>query len=89
MTDTDAQLREMRSELRGLRRQLSQLTLLMRARMGELLSLDEAALLTGYAKSYLYRLAANGELPCYRPTKRRVFVDRKELEKWIRGIHNA
>lgn len=84
MTDTDTQLREIRSELRHLQRQLTQLLLFTRANMGDMLSLEEAALYTGYAKSYLYKLASSGKLPCYRPTKRRVFVDRAELDKWIK-----
>jgi len=85
MADTDAQLRDIRSELRRLQRQVTQLTQLTRTHLGDLMSLDEAALYTGYAKSYLYRLTGRGEIPCYRPTKRRVFVDRQELEKWVRG----
>lgn len=90
MTDDniDTQLRDIRSELRRLQRQVSQLTMLTKTHANTLMSLDEAAVYTGYAKSYLYRLTSSGVLPCYRPTKRRVFVDRYELEKWIRGVKN-
>lgn len=85
MTDIDVQLRDIRSELRQLQRQVSRLAMVMRMQSNTLLSLDEASLLTGYAKSYLYKLTSNGEIPCYRPTKRRVFIEREELERWIRN----
>lgn len=84
MTQAEAELREMRSEVRGLARQVARLTMMLKANMGTLLTLGEAALYTGYAKGYLYKLTANGSLPCYRPTSRRVFIDREELERWIR-----
>ena len=78
------ELMEIRRELRGLSRQIGRLTMLMRTQINTLLTLDEAALYTGYAKAYLYKLTASGEIPCYRPTKRRVFVDKEELDRWIR-----
>lgn len=84
MTNTDTQLREIRSELRRLQKQVSQLTLLAKAQTCTLMSLDEAAVFTGYAKTYLYKLTGSGEIPCYRPTKRRVFIERAELERWMR-----
>lgn len=84
MTNTDTQLREIRSELRRLQKQVSQLTLLAKAQTSTLMSLDEAAVFTGYAKTYLYKLTGSGEIPCYRPTKRRVFIERAELERWMR-----
>lgn len=84
MGDTNALLRDIRSELLRLQRQLSRLTLLTRAQVCPMMSLEEAALYTGYAKSYLYKLTGDGELPCYRPTRRKVFVERKALDDWIR-----
>lgn len=81
----EEELRDVRSELRRLQRQLSRLALLVRAQKGTLMSLDEVSLYTGYAKSYLYKLVGSGELPCYRPTKRRVFVERDDVDRWIRG----
>lgn len=84
MSEIDGQLREIRSELRRLQRKVAQLTMVVHTQTNTLLSMDEASLLTGYAKSYLYKLTETGEIPCYRPTKRRVFVEREELERWIR-----
>lgn len=84
MTSVETELREVRSEVRGLSRQVARLTMMLKTNKGTLLTLDEAALYTGYAKGYLYKLTANGSIPCYRPTNRRVFIDREELERWIR-----
>ena len=84
MTPTE-ELREMRTELRRLSRQVATLTMMLKTNMGTLLTLDEASLYTGYAKGYLYKLTADGRIPCYRPTNRRVFIDREELERWIRN----
>lgn len=83
----EEELRDIRSELRRLQRQVGRLTLLARAQTATLMSLDEVAAYTGYAKSYLYKLTNSGELRCYRPTKRRVFVERGDVEAWIRENH--
>lgn len=85
MSETDRQLREIRSELRKLQRQLAQLTNVCRMQSGTMMSLDEAAIYTGYSKRQLYKLTSDGNLPCYRPTKRRVFVERDIVDEWIRG----
>lgn len=74
----------MRHELRQLQRQVEQLVRLLRSNMGSILSIEEAALLTGYSKSYLYKLTRNGKLPCYRPTHGRIFIDKEILINWIK-----
>lgn len=84
MWDAERELREMRHELRQLQRQVGQLVRLLRSNMGSILSIEEAALLTGYSKSYLYKLTRNGELPCYRPTHGRIFIDKEILINWIK-----
>jgi excisionase family DNA binding protein len=85
MSKQEDQLKDIKHEIMKMQRQISRLTQLTRANVSTLLSLDEASLYTGYAKGYLYKLTAQGDIPCYRPTKRRVFIDREELERWIRS----
>lgn len=85
MSKQEDQLKDIKHEIMKMQRQISRLTQLTRANVSTLLSLDEASLYTGYAKGYLYKLTAQGDIPCYRPTKRRVFLDREELERWIRS----
>ena len=84
MSKQEDQLKDIKHEIMKMQQQISRLTQLTRANVSTLLSLDEASLYTGYAKGYLYKLTAQGDIPCYRPTKRRVFIDREELERWIR-----
>lgn len=85
MSKQEDQLKDIKHEIMKMQRQISRLTQLTRANVSTLLSLDEASLYTGYAKGYLYKLTAQGDIPCYRPTKRRVFIAREELERWIRS----
>jgi len=82
--DIEDQLRDMRRDLHQLQRQVERIMLMQRAQTSTLMSVDEAAAFTGYAKAYLYKLTGRGEIPCYRPTKRRVFIEREEIERWIR-----
>lgn len=49
----------------------------------EVLTPEEAAEFTGLSKSHIYHLTSTGEIPCYRPTGRRVFFNREELKKWL------
>lgn len=84
MDDTNTQLRDIRSELRHLQRQVAQLVGVFRMQANPLMSLDEAAVYTGYSKRQLYRLTSDGTIPCHRPTRRRVFVERAALDDWMR-----
>jgi len=47
------------------------------------LTLDEAVMFTGLAKSYLYKLTASGKIPHYKPCGKLIYFDRTELEKWM------
>lgn len=47
------------------------------------LTLDEAALLTGLTRSYLYRLTSQKQIPFYKPNGRKVYFNRAELEAWM------
>ena len=49
----------------------------------EILTLDEAALYTGFKRSYLYKLTANREIPFYKPMGKHCFFKREELDEWL------
>jgi excisionase family DNA binding protein len=49
----------------------------------KLLNIDEVVNLTGYRKSYLYRLTAGGKLPCTKPGGGRLFFETEKLEQWL------
>ncbi len=44
---------------------------------------DDLASFTGYSKSYLQTLVSQGELPYYKPTRKKVFFKRSEIEDWL------
>lgn len=48
------------------------------------LTLDDAALLTGLSKSYLYRLTCTHQIPHYKPNGKQLYFDRAELEAWMK-----
>lgn len=47
------------------------------------LTLTEAALITGLSRSYLYKLTCKKKIPYYKPTGRGLYFDRGEVEKWL------
>ncbi len=49
----------------------------------KVLSLDEGCMLTGYSKSYMYKLTASESIPHYKRGKK-VFFDKEEIEAWLR-----
>lgn len=51
----------------------------------EVLTSDEAARYMGVSKSYLYKLTMNAAIPCYKPTGKMVYFNRKELEAWLQS----
>lgn len=50
----------------------------------KVLTLDEAALLTGLTREYIYRLTCSKAIPFYKPNGRRLYFDRSELEAWLK-----
>lgn len=48
------------------------------------LTLEDAILLTGMSKSYLYKLTCKQEIPHYKPNGKQIYFDRKELEDWMK-----
>ena len=49
-----------------------------------MLTLEDAILLTGMSKSYLYKLTCKQEIPHYKPNGKQIYFDRKELEDWMK-----
>ncbi|TNJ37404.1 helix-turn-helix transcriptional regulator [Prosthecochloris vibrioformis] len=47
------------------------------------LTMREAAILTGLSLSHLYKLSSTGGIPCYRPTGKHLYFNREELENWL------
>lgn len=48
------------------------------------LTITDAALLTGLSKSHLYKLTCTHQIPHYKPNGKQLYFDRKELEDWMR-----
>lgn len=49
----------------------------------EVLTFDEACTYTGLSKSAMYKHTMNATVPCYRPTGKLVYFNRKELTNWL------
>lgn len=49
------------------------------------LTVDECALYTGMAKSYIYKLTHEGIIPHAKPNGKKIFFDRLELDQWLLG----
>lgn len=47
------------------------------------LTFDEAAEYTGLSKSHLYKLTSTGGVPCYKPTGKRLYFSKAELDSWL------
>jgi excisionase family DNA binding protein len=47
------------------------------------LSADEAARYLKIGKHYLYRLTHQRRVPCYRPSGKKLFFSREELDRWL------
>ena len=47
------------------------------------LQFDVVMNITGFSKSYLYKLTSTGKIPCYKPQGKHIFFKRNEIEDWI------
>ena len=47
------------------------------------LTFDEASDYTGLSKSHLYKLTSTGGVPCYKPTGKRLYFSKSELDNWL------
>jgi len=50
-----------------------------------ILRLKDVAELTGFSKSWLYRLTSDGKIPCSKPGGHQLFFDRATVEAWIKN----
>lgn len=48
------------------------------------LCFDDVALLTGFSKSYLYKLTCSHQIPHYKPNGKQIYFDRAEVEAWMK-----
>lgn len=48
------------------------------------LTFDDAALLTGLSKSHLYKKTCAHQIPHYKPNGKQIYFDRLELEAWMK-----
>ncbi len=53
------------------------------------LTMREAAILTGISLSHLYKLTCTGGVPCYKPTGKAIYFNREELEAWLQRGRKA
>lgn len=44
---------------------------------------EELAKVLGISKAEIYRLTAKNQIPCHRPTGRRLIFKRKEINRWV------
>lgn len=51
----------------------------------EILTIEEAAEFLSVSKSYLYKQTSAPAIPHYKPTGKRCYFKRSELEAWIRA----
>lgn len=49
----------------------------------EILTVNDLIQLTGFSKSYLYKLTSLGEIPHYKPKGKLLFFKRSEVEEWL------
>lgn len=47
------------------------------------LNFDEASVYTGLSKSHLYKLTSTGGIPCYKPTGKKLYFNKEELDNWM------
>lgn len=47
------------------------------------LNFNETAVYTGLSKSHLYKLTSTGGIPCYKPTGKKLYFDKEELDEWM------
>lgn len=48
-----------------------------------ILSFDEASVYTGLSKSHLYKLTSTNGVPCYKPTGKKLYFNKEELDEWL------
>ena len=57
----------------------------MNAKESVVMNFKEVQLLLGVSKSYLYKCTSQGKIPCYRPTKGKLFFKKDEVLEWLKN----
>ncbi len=57
--------------------------------MKDILNIDELQEYTGYQKSYLYKLTSSREIPFYKPSGKRLFFRKPEIDEWLLRNRNT
>ncbi|WP_396185580.1 helix-turn-helix transcriptional regulator [Flavobacterium sp.] len=55
----------------------------MSTNKSEVLSFKQVLEILGVSKSFLYKCTSQGKIPCYRPTKGKLFFKRDEVLDWL------
>ena len=76
-------LKEQRETLNELGKRLKNIEALLSVSK-TVLNLNEVSILTGYSKSFIYKLTYSGKIPCYKQSKH-LFFDRLEVEDWLKS----
>ena len=50
----------------------------------QVLTFDDVVLITGFSRSYLYKLTSLGKIPHYKPGGKMLYFDRNELTDWLK-----
>ena len=53
------------------------------------LTIQDLALITGWSKSYIYKLTSKAVLPFYKPNSKTIFFERNEIEQWLLRNRNT
>ena len=51
----------------------------------EILNFKEVKKLLKVSSSFLYKKTAKGKIPCYRPTKGKLFFKKNEVLEWLKN----
>ena len=55
----------------------------MNVTQSEILNFKQVKKLLGVSSSFLYKCTSQGKIPCYRPTKGKLFFKRDEVLDWL------
>ena len=82
MNQLDQQIAPTTADLMAEIRHLQEITALQ---VKPFWNLTEAAQMLGYSKYHLRKMVARQEIPCYRPSRNKVYFDPKELTDWMKS----
>jgi len=64
-------------------KKLSSLEEILKGKDKNLLTFKETCIYLGFSKSFLYKLTYKNTIPHHKPTGRKMFFFKKELENWV------